>query len=118
MSRTCYVGSGPGRRSSNRNRPAASVVALGDWPARVSQSWIVTVTPGSGSRGRGEWCRRSDRDPLDDIPRDLPPPPVVDPGGPRVGVAGQVLHVLERRVLLEEIGHGRDAKRVRREVLG
>jgi hypothetical protein len=39
-----------------------------------------------GREGRG-WCRRSDRDPLDDVPRDLAPPPVVDPRGPRVGMA-------------------------------
>ena len=28
------------------------------------------------------------------VHRHLAPPPVVDPGGPRVGMAGQVLHVL------------------------
>ena len=50
MSRTCWDTSALGRRLSNRNRPAASVVAVGDWPSIVSQSWIVRVTPASGSR--------------------------------------------------------------------
>jgi hypothetical protein len=48
----------------------------------------------------------SDRDPLHDVPSDLPPPPIVDPRGPRVGVAGQVLDVFKRDVLLQEVGHG------------
>src|SRR5271166_5418435 len=60
----------------------------------------------------------SDRDPLDDVPRDLATPPIVDPSCPRVRMASQVLHVLQRYVLLQEIGHGRDAERVRREVPG
>jgi hypothetical protein len=42
---------------------------------------------------------RSDRDPLHDVPRDLPPSPVVDSRGPCVGVPGEVLHVLQRHVL-------------------
>ena len=61
---------------------------------------------------------KSDRDPFDDVSRHLAPPPVVDPRRPRVGMPRQVLHVLERDVLLEEVRHGRDAERVRREVAG
>jgi hypothetical protein len=51
--------------------------------------------------------RVSDGNPLHNIPRDLAPPPVVDSSGPRVGVAGQVLHVLQRHVLLQKVGHRR-----------
>ena len=38
---------------------------------------------------------RSNRDPLHDVPRDLLPPPVVEPRGSRVSVPGQVPHVLQ-----------------------
>ena len=36
--------------------------------------------------------------PLHDIPRNAPSPPDIDLGGSGVGVAGQVLHVFERRI--------------------
>ena len=36
--------------------------------------------------------------PLHDITRNAPSPPDIDLGGSGVGVAGQVLHVFERRI--------------------
>ena len=45
-------------------------------------------------------------------------PPVIEPGGARVGVAGQALHVFEWHALLQQIGDGRDAERMRREARG
>jgi hypothetical protein len=39
--------------------------------------------------------RRSDGDPLDDVPCHLATSAIVEPRGPQVGVAGQVLHVLQ-----------------------
>src|ERR1017187_2760346 len=52
------------------------------------------------------------RNPLHDIPADLALAPVVEIGGARIGVPGQVLHVLARDVLLQQIGDGRDAEGV------
>jgi hypothetical protein len=49
-----------------------------------------------------------DGDALDDVARDLAPPPVIEPGRPRVGVASQVLNVFEGRVVLQQVGDGRD----------
>jgi hypothetical protein len=50
--------------------------------------------------------RRSYGDPLDDIPCNFPTPAVVDPRRPRIGVARKILHILQRHVLLQEVGHG------------
>ena len=41
---------------------------------------------------------------------------VVEPGRPRVGVTGEVLHVFERDVLLQQVGDRRDAERVGRKL--
>jgi len=54
----------------------------------------------------------SDRDPLHNIPCDLLVAPVVEPGGARVGVASQVLHVFEGHALFEQVGDGGDAEGV------
>ncbi len=60
----------------------------------------------------------SNRNPLHDIARDAPAPAIVNLGGPGVGVAGEVLHVLQRDVLIEQVGHHRDPEAVRREEVG
>jgi hypothetical protein len=49
---------------------------------------------------------RSHGDPLHDVPRDLPPPPVVEPRGSRVGGPGQVLHVLQGHGLVQIVPDG------------
>jgi len=46
--------------------------------------------------------------PLDNIPRTRPQPAIVNLRGPRVGVPGEVLHVL-----IEGIGHNRNPEAVR-----
>ena len=48
--------------------------------------------------------RVSHGNPLDNIPRNAPAPAVIDLSSPGVGVAGQVLHVLKRHVLGEQVG--------------
>ena len=45
-------------------------------------------------------------------------PPVVEPGGAGVGVAGEALYVLERHALGEQVGDDGDAEGVRRELGG
>ena len=52
----------------------------------------------------------SNRNSLHDIPGDLLGAPVVEPGGARVRVAGQALHVLEGDALLEQIRDRRHAE--------
>ena len=59
----------------------------------------------------------SHRDPLDGVAGDAPAPPVVDLGGPRVGVPGQVLDVLQRYVLAQQVRDHQDPERVGREDL-
>ena len=49
---------------------------------------------------------------LIDIPFDLPFPPVVEVGRARIGVPGQVLHVLPGHVLLQQVGDRRHAEGV------
>jgi len=56
--------------------------------------------------------------PLHNIPRNPLPPPVIDLGGLGVGVAGQILHVLKRHVLREQVGDDQDAEAVRAEDRG
>ena len=58
-----------------------------------------------------------DGDPLDQVAGDAPPPPVVDLGGAGVGVTGQVLDVLQRHVLAQQIRDHQDPERVGREDL-
>lgn len=53
------------------------------------------------------------RNPLHDIALYFPLPPVVESGGARIGVAGQVLHVVAGHALLQQIGERRDAEGVR-----
>ena len=62
--------------------------------------------------------RKSDRYPLDNVPGDLPPSPVVEPRGPRVSMPGQVLDVLQGYVLFQEVGNRRHAEGVGRELAG
>lgn len=50
----------------------------------------------------------SNRDPFNDVPRDPSLTTVVEPRRSRVGMAGQVLHVLQRHPLGEQISDGRD----------
>ncbi len=52
--------------------------------------------------------------PLHDIPADFALAPVIETGGTRIGVAGQMLHVLARDVLLQEIRQRGDAEGVGR----
>ena len=61
--------------------------------------------------------RVSHGDPLDQIAGDAPATPVVDLGGAGVGVAGQVLDILKRHVLAEQVRDHQDAEGVGREDL-
>ena len=62
--------------------------------------------------------RGSHRDALDDVAGDPLLSPVVDLGGLGVSVAGQVLDVLERHVLGEQVGDHQDAEAVGAEDVG
>ena len=59
----------------------------------------------------------SEGDALDDASGDAPSPSVVELGGGRVGVPGQVLDVLERHILAQQVRDHQDAERVGREDL-
>src|SRR3954453_987111 len=59
--------------------------------------------------------RASNRNPLDDVPRHPLLPPVVKPGRPRLRMPGQVLHILQRPALAQQIGDRRHAEAVRRQ---
>ena len=64
----------------------------------------------------------SDRDPLHDVPTDLPVPAVVKPGRPRVGVAGEPLPPsprmpVQRDALFQQVGDDGHPEAVRREPL-
>lgn len=59
---------------------------------------------------------RSNRNPLDDVPGHLFLPAVVKPCRPRVGMAGQVLHVFQRHALGQQVRDRRHAERVGRQV--
>ena len=50
------------------------------------------------------------RNPLDDVAGHFLLPPVIEPRRPRAGVAGQVLHVIKRHALREQVGDYRDAE--------
>ncbi len=50
------------------------------------------------------------RNPLDNITRDSPLAPIVKPRGARIGMAHQLLHVLQRHSLLEKVGNSGDPK--------
>lgn len=52
-------------------------------------------------------CRESDRDSLDNVPSYFLLPPVIKLGRPRTAMPGQVLHVIERHALGEQIGNPR-----------
>jgi hypothetical protein len=54
------------------------------------------------------------RNPLDNIARYLFLPPVVKPRRSRTGVAGQILHVIERHALRQQVGNRGDAEGMRR----
>lgn len=73
------------------------------------RAWVLELGAGSGA---------PDRDPFDNVPRDLPPPPVIDPCGPWVSVSGKVLHFLQRHVLLQQVRYRRHSERMWREVTG
>jgi len=65
-------------------------------------------------------CPRStvgslNRNPLNNIPRHLLLLPVVELGRPRAAVPGEVLHVIERHALGQQICNPRHAERVRRQ---
>jgi hypothetical protein len=60
----------------------------------------------------------SDRNPLDRIPGDLFLPTVVKSGCSGIGVSQQILHVLQRNSVEQEIGCSRHTERVRRELAG
>ena len=57
-------------------------------------------------------------DALDDAAVDAFPPPVVELGGGRVGVADQVLDLLDGDVLRKQGGDDHDAEGVRRQIVG
>ena len=59
---------------------------------------------------------RPNRNSLHDVSRDLAFAPVVEPRGPRGGVPSQVLHVLERYALVEEVRDRGGPKRMAREL--
>ena len=63
-------------------------------------------------------CDRSDRKPLDRVPGELLRPAVVRPLCPRIGVSQKLLNVFQRNPIEQEIGGGRHADRVRRELAG
>ena len=54
----------------------------------------------------------SDGNPLYNIPADFTLAPIIEAGRARVGVPGQVLHVLARHILIQQVGDGRDAERM------
>ena len=58
-------------------------------------------------------CLTSNGGPLDDVAADAPPAPAVDLRGAGMGVAGQVLDVLKRHVLVHEVRDCQDTERVR-----
>lgn len=86
-------------------------------PRRASLNWwtqqVVAACP--AAIPRQGWCR-SDRDAFHDVPRHRPSPPVVEPRGPWGRMAGQVLHLLQRRVLLQQVGDRRHSERMWREL--
>ena len=57
---------------------------------------------------------RLNRDMLDDIPRHLHLPSVVKPGRPQLGMPGQVLSILQRHSLRQEVSDRRHPETVRR----
>ena len=59
----------------------------------------------------------SNGDPLDEVAGDAPAPTVVDLGGAGVGVAGQVLDVLQRHILSEQVRDRHVPELVQREDL-
>ena len=85
----------------------------------------VSIPPGRVAPTRRRRARLRGN-PLHDVVRDDAPAAVVELSGSRVAVAGQVLHVFERHVLEQEVGHdednaegmradlGREARRLRR----
>ena len=62
-------------------------------------------------------CCGSDEGPLGVVAGNASPTPGVDLRGARMGMAGQVLDVLERHVLGQQVRDHQDAERVRRENL-
>jgi len=52
----------------------------------------------------------SHRNPLHNIPCNLPFSPVVKSRRTRIGVPGQALHVFEGDALLQQVGNGGDAE--------
>jgi hypothetical protein len=83
---------------------------------RGNRGFIPSV-PERSWRTPSSTCRPplvvSDRNPLHDIAGHAPAPAIVNLGGPGVGVAGEVLNVLPRHVLIEQIGHHRYPEAVR-----
>ena len=59
----------------------------------------------------------SERGALDDAAVDAPPAPVVELGGARMGVPSQILDILERHVLGQQVRDDQDPERVWRENL-
>ena len=47
---------------------------------------------------------QSNRNTLDDVAGDFPVAPVVEARGPRIGMAGEALHVFEGHALFEQVG--------------
>ena len=61
----------------------------------------------------GEFGGESDGDPLDDVAGDLPGPAVVDLGRRRVGVADEVLDILDGDALFQQVGDDQGPEAVR-----
>ena len=60
----------------------------------------------------------SDRNPLNQVPRHLPLPAVIQSCRSRVSVAQKVLHLFQRNVLLEQVGGDGHAERMGRDPVG
>ena len=61
------------------------------------------------------WKASLDRNPLHQVPRHLLLPPIIKPRGPRIRMPQEILYVLHRHALLEEVGRRRNTERMRRE---
>src|ERR1700693_3406105 len=60
----------------------------------------------------------SNRNPLDRVPGNLSLSTIVEPGGTRIGVAGEIGDIFEWDALCEQVGNCRHAARVRNQVRG
>jgi hypothetical protein len=82
---------------------------------RITWSGVITITRIlDGPKFR----RDLTRNPLQNIPSDLFPRPVIKADGSGVGTSGELLNVFARDALFEQIGDGGNAEGMRREEQG